>query len=141
MHTLFCALGLKEYSRVSPCSNAKEIWDKLEVTHEGTSQVKKSNVGILTLNYETFKMKLEEDIKTMSDPFTIIIYGLKSYGKTYPIEEVVRKMLRNLPKSWEAKMTTIEEAKNLETLSLDELISFLFTHEMRIKEGVEEEKG
>lgn len=67
-------------------------------------------------------MKPEEDIKTMSDQFTIIINGLKSYGKTYPNEEVLRKMLRSLPKSWEAKMTAIEETKNLETLILDELL-------------------
>ncbi|KAA3466976.1 UBN2 domain-containing protein [Gossypium australe] len=73
-------------------------------------------------NYETFKKKPEEDIKTIFDRFTIIINGLKSYGKTYSNEEVVRKMLQSLPKSWEAKVTAIEEAKNLETLSLDELI-------------------
>ncbi|KAK5812068.1 hypothetical protein PVK06_027466 [Gossypium arboreum] len=89
-----------EYSILLSCLNGKEIWDKLEVTYEGTSQLKNSKVGILTLNYETFKMKLEEDIKVMSNRFTIIINGLKSYGKTYQNEEVVRKMLRSLPKLW-----------------------------------------
>ncbi|KAH1107369.1 hypothetical protein J1N35_011137, partial [Gossypium stocksii] len=102
MHILFFALGPNKYSRVFFYSNAKEIWDKLEVTHEGTSQVKKSKVGILTLNYKTFKMKPEEDIKDIYDRFTIIINGLKSYRKIYPNEEVVMKMLRSLPESWEA---------------------------------------
>ncbi|KAK5794047.1 hypothetical protein PVK06_035239 [Gossypium arboreum] len=120
-HSLY-GLGPDEYSRVSLCSNAREIWDQLEVTHEGVNQVKKSNVGILTFNYENFMMKLEEDIKAMSDRFTIIIIKLKSYRKTYPNEEVTLKMLRNLPMSQDAKVTAIEEAKNLETLSLDELI-------------------
>ncbi|KAA3484005.1 UBN2 domain-containing protein [Gossypium australe] len=41
MHTLFYALDPEEYCRISSCSNAKEIWDKLEVIHEGTNQVKK----------------------------------------------------------------------------------------------------
>ncbi|XP_039013213.1 uncharacterized protein LOC120142774 [Hibiscus syriacus] len=67
MHILCYALGPYEYSRVSLDSNAKEIWDKLEVTHEGTSQVKKSKIDIVTLNYENIKMKLDEDIKTISD--------------------------------------------------------------------------
>ncbi|KAK5833473.1 hypothetical protein PVK06_017309 [Gossypium arboreum] len=105
-----------------------ESWDKLEVTYEGISQLKKSKLGIITLNYETFKMKLEEDIKEMSE-FIIIINELKSYGKTYPNEEVVRKMLQSLLTLWEAKVTTIEEVKNLETLTLDELISSFLTHE------------
>ena len=37
MHTLFCTLGSIEYTKVSLCDNAKEIWDKLQVTHEGTN--------------------------------------------------------------------------------------------------------
>ena len=35
------ALGMYEYFRVSNCKNAKEIWDTLQVTHEGTTDVKK----------------------------------------------------------------------------------------------------
>ena len=41
MHTLICALGASEYTRVSLCENAKKIWEKLQVTHEGTNQDKK----------------------------------------------------------------------------------------------------
>ena len=40
MHTLFCALGPNEYNRVSLSDNAKEMWDKLAITHEGTNQAK-----------------------------------------------------------------------------------------------------
>ncbi|KAA3477324.1 UBN2 domain-containing protein [Gossypium australe] len=82
-------------------------------------------------------MKPKKDIKEMSDRFTIIINGLKSYGKTYPNEEVVRNVLHSLPTSWEAKVTAIEEAKNLETFSLDVLIDSLLTHEMRLNNGSE----
>ncbi|KAK5840017.1 hypothetical protein PVK06_008881 [Gossypium arboreum] len=95
MQTFFCTLGPEKYSRVSTCANAKEILDKFEVTHEGTDQTKKSKVGILTLNYKTFIMKLNKDMKTMSDRFTIIINEFKSYGKTYSNEKVVWKMLRS----------------------------------------------
>ncbi|KAH1046516.1 hypothetical protein J1N35_037300, partial [Gossypium stocksii] len=42
--------------------------------------------------------------------------------------------------SWEAKVTTIKEAKNLETLSLDELIGSLLTHEMRTNERSKKKK-
>ncbi|KAH1082488.1 hypothetical protein J1N35_022249 [Gossypium stocksii] len=79
-------------------------------------------------------MKPDEDIKAMFDRFTIINSELKSYGKIYPNTEVVRKILRILSMSWVAKVTAIEEAKNFETLSLDELIGPLLTHEMRLKE-------
>ncbi|KAK5835974.1 hypothetical protein PVK06_011705 [Gossypium arboreum] len=66
MHTLFCALGLNEYNRVSLCDNAKEILHKLEVTHEGTSRVKESKISLVILDYELFKAKLEEGLKPTS---------------------------------------------------------------------------
>ena len=34
------SLSMDEFFRVSQCKSAKEMWDVLEVTHEGTSEVK-----------------------------------------------------------------------------------------------------
>ncbi|KAL4325622.1 hypothetical protein GQ457_11G022870 [Hibiscus cannabinus] len=56
MHILFCALGPDEFAKMSSCSSAKEIWDKLEVTHEGTSEVKETKIGLLNLSYENFNV-------------------------------------------------------------------------------------
>ncbi|KAK5775461.1 hypothetical protein PVK06_043356 [Gossypium arboreum] len=109
MHNLFCAFGANEYNRVSLYNNAKEIWDKLEVTHEGTSRAEESKISLLTLDYEFFKAKLEEGIKEMSDHFNHTINGLKALGKIYPNKEMVKKMLNSLPMFWEAKVTIIEE--------------------------------
>ncbi|KAK5802588.1 hypothetical protein PVK06_030194 [Gossypium arboreum] len=85
-------------------------------------------------------LKPDEDIKAMFNRFTIIINELKSYGKTYTNEKLVRKMLRSLLMSWDAKVIAIKEAKNIETLSLDELIDSFLILEMRLKgvnKGVE----
>ncbi|GMI95525.1 hypothetical protein HRI_003221800 [Hibiscus trionum] len=139
MHLIFCALGPDEYGRVSSCSNAKEIWDKLEVTHEGTNQVKETKIGLLNLSYENFKMDPEEDIKTMSDRFSVIVNGLKGYGEVIPEDKLVRKMIYSLPDSWDSKKTAIIEAKDLKVLKLDELIGSLLTHEM-MSTGKEEKK-
>ncbi|KAH1083274.1 hypothetical protein J1N35_023035 [Gossypium stocksii] len=49
-------------------------------------------------------------------------------------------MLQSLHKSWEAKVIAIEEEKNLEMLTLDELIGSLLTHMIRLNKGVEEAK-
>ena len=37
LHTLFYTLVPIEYNRASLCDNAKEAWDKLTITHEGTN--------------------------------------------------------------------------------------------------------
>ncbi|XP_022762512.1 uncharacterized protein LOC111308452 isoform X1 [Durio zibethinus] len=83
MHILFCALGPNEYNKVFLYENTKEICDKLVVTHEGTNQVKETKIGMLTHDYELFKMKPDETISEMSNRFTDIINGLKALRKTY----------------------------------------------------------
>ncbi|MBA0792343.1 hypothetical protein Gohar_016851 [Gossypium harknessii] len=45
---------------------------------------------------------------------------------------MVKKMLNSLPKSWEPKVTVIEESKDLNLLSLDKFICSLLTYEMKI---------
>ena len=41
-HIITYVLNLDEFFRVSQCSSLKEMWDILEVTHEGTSDVKRA---------------------------------------------------------------------------------------------------
>ena len=55
-------------------------------------------------------------------------------------KELVRKILRFLPRSWEEKVTVIQEAKDLKILSLDELIGNLQTYELRRNSQQEETK-
>ena len=37
INLLYCGLSTDEFNRISSCRSAKEIWDKLVVTYEGTS--------------------------------------------------------------------------------------------------------
>ena len=44
---MHCGLSRSEFNRISMCSTTKEIWDKLEVTYEGTYRVKESKINLL----------------------------------------------------------------------------------------------
>jgi len=136
---LYFGLGSDEYTRISECESARDIWDALQVAHEGTNQVKQSRIELLMRKYELFEMGDRETIMDMYTRFTHITNKLKSLGKTLTTEESVRRILRFLPRSWEAKVTTIQEAKDLKTLSLDELIGNLQTFELRRTSQQQEE--
>ena len=62
MNVLYCALDANEFNWISTCSSVKKIWDRLEVIHEGTNQVKESKINMLVHNYELFKMEPAESI-------------------------------------------------------------------------------
>ncbi|KAL6990875.1 hypothetical protein U1Q18_052533 [Sarracenia purpurea var. burkii] len=86
-------------------------------------------------------MPSHENVKDMFTRFNLIINNLKSLGKVFPNIEIVRKILRTLPEEWRPKVTAIEEAKDLTTLSLDDLMGSLFTHEFTLKKKEEDPFG
>ena len=137
LNALFCALSPGEFDRVSSCTTAKEVWEKLEVTHEGTSQVKESKINMLMHEYEMFTMSTSESIADMFARFSKVVNSLKGFGKDVPMIEQVKKILRSLPKNWTAKVTAIEEAKDLNVLTVDQLIGSLMTHEITLKKNDE----
>jgi len=76
-------------------------------------------------------MSDKETVMDMYIHFTYITNELKSLGKSFTTEELVRNILQFLPQSWEMKVTTIQEAKKMNEISLDELIGSLQTYELR----------
>ncbi|XP_068487075.1 uncharacterized protein [Phaseolus vulgaris] len=56
------ALNSDEFFRISHCASAKEMWDTLKVTHEGTNDVKRARKHIVIQEYEMFIMLKGESI-------------------------------------------------------------------------------
>jgi len=110
---LYFSLGPNEYTRISECESANEIWNALRVAYEGTNQVMQSRIELLMREYELFGMSNKETIMDMHTRFTHITNQLKSLGKSFTTEELVRKILRFLPQSWEMNLIAIQEAKKL----------------------------
>ena len=78
-----CILSKSEYDKIISCDSAKEIWDRLQVLHEGTDQVKETKISMLVHQYEMFKMLEHENIDEMTTRFMHIINQLKALGKRY----------------------------------------------------------
>ncbi|GKB30017.1 hypothetical protein Tco_0869418 [Tanacetum coccineum] len=128
--TLYNVIPRKEYERVFMCKTAKEVWHTLIITHQDNSQVMNYKIYLLTQEYEKFLISNEETINSGFTRFNAIVTSLKSLDPDYSSKNHVRKFFLALPLKWRAKVTTIEEAKDLATLPLDELISNLKVYEM-----------
>lgn len=77
-------------------------------------------------------MNDDEDIQTMFYMFQVLISGLQVMNKSYTRSNHVNKILRILPARYRPKATTIQEAKYLNTLSLEIMIRNLHRHEMKM---------
>ncbi|KAJ6919590.1 hypothetical protein NC651_013517 [Populus alba x Populus x berolinensis] len=69
-----------------------------------------------------------EFITSIFTKITTITNILDALGRTYTSADIISKIFMSLPKTWEAKVTTIREAKYLTRFSLEELIGSLMTH-------------
>ncbi|GJZ04051.1 retrovirus-related pol polyprotein from transposon TNT 1-94 [Tanacetum coccineum] len=80
-------------------------------------------------------------IQPMVDLFNTIITSLKALDEGYSSKNYVRKFLRALHPKWRAKVTAIEELKDLSSLALDELIDNLKVHEVVMEKDSEIYRG
>ncbi|WJX67641.1 25S rRNA (cytosine(2870)-C(5))-methyltransferase [Trifolium repens] len=126
------AIPHDEYLKIGDKRTAKSIWDSLKSKYEGNKQVKEAKANLLVHQYELFKMKHGEDIETMFSRFQILVSGLQILDKSYTEADHVRKVLRSLPPKWRPKVTAFQESKDLDTVSLESLVSSLKSHEMEL---------
>ena len=105
------ALSMDEFFRVSTCTTAKEIWDTLVETHEGTAEVKISRLNTLSQEYELFWMLPRESILDLQKRFVHLENHLKASGKNLTNDKLNLKVLRSLTREWQPKVTEIFEKK------------------------------
>ncbi|XP_068486555.1 uncharacterized protein [Phaseolus vulgaris] len=125
--------------RVSQCSSAKEMWDILEVTHEGTNDVKRARKHALIQEYELFRMQKGETICDVQKRFSHIVNRLMSLGKTFDKEELNIKILKCLDRTWQPKVTAISESKDLTSMTVASLFGKLREHELKMNRLVVQE--
>ncbi|GAV79708.1 zf-CCHC domain-containing protein/UBN2 domain-containing protein [Cephalotus follicularis] len=106
-HVLFCVVGPNEFNPISSCDSAKEMWDLLEVTYEGTNQVKESKIIMLVHVYELFMMYNDKSISDMFTRFTTITNSLKNLDlPTLPLEQLLGSLMTH--------ETTMKNHENVE---------------------------
>ncbi|GKE30671.1 hypothetical protein Tco_1446055, partial [Tanacetum coccineum] len=102
---------------------------------------KYNKIDLFVQQYEQFVISEDEFIDTVFARFNTIITSLKALNEGYSSKNYVRKFLRAIHPKWRAKVTTIEDSKDLTSLSLDELIGNLKVHELVIKKDSKIVKG
>ncbi|KAK2357503.1 gag-protease polyprotein [Trifolium repens] len=132
INILQSALSMDEFFRISTCETAKEIWDTLVETHEGTAEVKRSRLNTLSQEYELFTMQPGESILNLQKRFVHLTNHLKALGKTLTNDELNLKVLRSLTREWQPKVTAISEKKSQSKMSSATLFGKLQEYETEL---------
>ena len=127
---LFNAVTNKEFKKISSIETAKEAWTILQTIYEGTKAVNDSKFQRLTTSFEEIKMKEDESFDEFYAKLKDIVNSVFNLGETILEPKIVRKVLRSLLKRFLAKITAIEESKDIEKIPLTELVGNMQTYEL-----------
>ena len=123
-------MSTNEFHKISHVETAKEAWKILETTYEGTKKAKDTKLQMLTTKFEELKMGDDESLDSFYGKLNEIVIAKLNLGEKIEDAKVVRKILRSLLESFRAKVTAIEESKDLDEIKIQELIGSLQTYEL-----------
>jgi hypothetical protein len=132
LHALYQLLSLSEFAKISNSEFAKEAWQILETTYEGTKLVKSAKLQMLISRFEEIKMLEDEIFVGFYSKISDLRNSMMSLGKTASDVKLIRKILRSLPECFRIKVTTIEESKDLEEMKIEELVGSLQSYELSL---------
>ena len=82
------------------------------------------------MSFEEIKMEEDESFDEFYAKLKDIVNLAFNLGETIHKPKIVRKVLRSLPERFHAKITAIEESKDIDKIPLTELVGNLQTYEL-----------
>ena len=128
LDALFSAVTNEEFKKISSTETTKEVWTILHTTYEGTKAIKNSTLHRLTTSFEEIKMEEDESFDEFYAKLKDIVNSTFNFEEIIPEPKIVRKVLKSLPERFHAKITTIEELKDIDKIPLTELVGNLQTY-------------
>ena len=110
INAIFCGVSTYEFHKILHVEIAKETWS--------TKKVKDMKLQMLTTRFEELKMSDDESFDSFYGKLNEIVIAKLNLGKKIEDAKVVRKILRPLSESFQAKVTAIEESKDLDEIKI-----------------------
>ena len=125
LNVLFSVVTNKEFKKISSTEISKKSQTILQTTYKGTKAVKDSKLQRLTTNFKEIKMQDDESFDEFYAKLNDIVNSAFNLGETIAEPKVIRKVLKSLLERFHAKITAIEESKDIDKIPLTELVGNL----------------
>ncbi|KAG7543148.1 Zinc finger CCHC-type superfamily [Arabidopsis thaliana x Arabidopsis arenosa] len=133
LNAIYNAIDVGQFRMISSYKTAKEVWEALETTYEGTSKVKQTKLIMLKSRFDSLLMQPDSSIAEFYKELRDIANESYALGKTYTEFDMVMKVLTSLPEKFAPKKTAMMESNDVMKMKLEELIGSLETYEMEMK--------
>ncbi|XP_076906897.1 uncharacterized protein LOC143563179 [Bidens hawaiensis] len=104
----------------------------MKTKYQGSARVKRAQLQRLRRSFEVLEMKNGESVTDYLGTVMVIANEMRSCGDEMSDVTIVEKVLRTLTENWNFFVCSIEESKDLDEMSVDELQSSLLVHEQKL---------
>ncbi|KAK3003670.1 hypothetical protein RJ639_018271 [Escallonia herrerae] len=129
---LFQAIDRPILETILSKETSKDIWDSMKKKYQGSSRVKRAQLQALRRDFEVLQMKDGESITSYCARTIEISNKMRFHGEKMEDVTIVEKILHSLTTKFDYVVCSIEESKDIDALSLDELQSSLLVHEQKM---------
>ena len=130
---LFQAIDQTVLDTILKKDTAKDIWDAMKKKFEGNARVKRSHIQALRRDFETLEMRYGEAVTEYFSRVMTVANKMQIYGEDMQDVKVVDKILRSLTEKFNYVVCSIEESKDIDSFTVDELQSSLIVHEQNFR--------
>ncbi|KAL7611060.1 hypothetical protein Lser_V15G13110 [Lactuca serriola] len=113
------AQGFREYT------SAKSLWEALIEVYEGNEDMRESRQDILRQRFNMFNYVPGETLEAQLQRFTTLNTEMTVEGIFYTKSEINKKLLNALPKSWDMNVDVIKKTKDLNRVTLAEVMAVI----------------
>ena len=133
---LFQSIDKHILKTITQKNTAKQIWDAMKTKYQGNARVKRAQLQRLRREFETLEMKTGESVTDYFGRTMVIANDMRVCGEDMPDVKIVEKILRTLIENFNFGVCSIEESKDLDEMTVDELQSSLLVHEQKLQRKV-----
>ncbi|CAL1369375.1 unnamed protein product [Linum trigynum] len=139
---LFCSIDKSILKTITRKSTSKELWDSMKMRYHGNERVKRARLQTLRRDFEILEMETGESINEYFGRVMVVVNIMRNYGEQMNEVKIIEKILRTLTEKFNYVVCSIEESKDIDTLTVDALQSSLLVHEQKLSKGrIEEERA
>ena len=138
---LFATIDKSILKTILQKETAQQLWDSMKRKYQGSKRVQRSQLQALRREFEVLEMKEDETVTEYFARVMLVANNMRNNGEAMQDIKIVEKILRTLTERFNYIVVSIEEANDIDCLTVDELQSSLVVHEQKFRrKEIEEEQ-
>ncbi|GKB83567.1 putative RNA-directed DNA polymerase [Tanacetum coccineum] len=134
---LFSAIDKNILKTILQKDTSAQLWESMRKKYQGNQRVQRAQLQALRREFEILEMKEGETVSDYISRVMVIVNSMGNNGEILKETQIVEKILRTLTEKFNYIVVSIEESKDITTLTVDELQSSLIVHEQKFKKKFE----